>query len=203
MPAWVTPDRLTALALLGAMITAAGYLASNRHPAFLFLASFGLVVHWFGDSLDGSLARYRKIERPRYGYFVDRAMDAISSLVMMVGLGLSPYVGMSAALLLLAGYLLLSYYADLSSKLSGEFRQSYILCGATELRLIIIAFNVATYAVGPVDLSIFGRHVPLASAGVGALGVILVGVFVVGVCKTAGELARQSETAHATRNEAA
>ena len=95
MPAWVTPDRLTALGFVGAAISGLGYVASNRSPLFLFLASLGMMVNWFGDSLDGSLARHRRIERPRYGYFLDHSIDAIDSLIFALGLGLSPYVGMA------------------------------------------------------------------------------------------------------------
>ena len=76
----MTPDHLTALGIVGAVVTAIGYVASNWSPIFFFLASFGLVVQWFGDSLDGSLARYRKIERPRYGFFVDHSVDAAEAV---------------------------------------------------------------------------------------------------------------------------
>ena len=108
MPAWVTPDRLTAVGALGAIVTASGYVASRWAPGFLFLASLGIVMNWFGDSLDGSLARHRRVERPKYGYFLDHSVDAANNLVFAIGLGLSPYVSMAAALFLLCSYYLLS-----------------------------------------------------------------------------------------------
>lgn len=104
MPDWITPDRLTAIGSAGAALAALGYVGSWWSAKFLFVSSLGLVINWFGDSLDGSLARYRRIERPGFGYFVDHAVDALNMLVFALGLGLSPYVGMAAALLLLCSY---------------------------------------------------------------------------------------------------
>ncbi|NUM82335.1 CDP-alcohol phosphatidyltransferase family protein, partial [bacterium] len=88
MPAWVTPDILTVIGIVAALIIAGSYYLSNFDKNFLWLANFGFVLNWFGDSLDGSVARYRHIERPKYGYFVDHAVDAFTSTVICVGLGL-------------------------------------------------------------------------------------------------------------------
>ncbi len=91
MPAFVVPDHLTVLALAGAFITFCGFAASGYNPGFLWLASLGLVINWFGDSLDGSLARYpRPGAGRRYGYFLDCMSDAFCCLMIMIGLGLSP-----------------------------------------------------------------------------------------------------------------
>src|SRR5688572_11914557 len=81
LPAWVTPDQLTVLALLGAVAVFAGYAGSNFDRNWLWLPVAGYIVHWFGDSLDGSLARFRAIERPRYGYFVDHSADVLGALL--------------------------------------------------------------------------------------------------------------------------
>jgi len=83
MPAWVTPDTLTVTGFLGTILVAVSYVLTNQHHAFLWLASLGLVINWFGDSLDGTLARYRNIERPRYGFFVDHAMDGLGEVLVM------------------------------------------------------------------------------------------------------------------------
>jgi phosphatidylglycerophosphate synthase len=192
MPAWVTPDRLTVLGTIGAMITALGYVASNSHPGFFFLASFGLVVNWFGDSLDGSLARYRKIERPRYGFFVDNSVDVINEFIIIAGLGLSPYIYMSVALFLLCSYLALSIYVFLVNQVSGEHRLSLASMGPTEARLGVIAFNLAMFLIGPAQLRITGLSVPLHTVSVGLVGTALIVIFVANVCKTARELASQS-----------
>ena len=107
MPRWMTPDILTGIGFLGAVIIAVSYYLTNYNPAYLWLASFGFVVNWFGDSLDGSLARFRHIERPRYGFFLDHTLDSASETVIFIGLGLSPYVNLELAFLALVGYLLL------------------------------------------------------------------------------------------------
>ncbi len=88
MPAWITPDICTLIGLGGAVMTLAGYGLSNVHPGFLWLASLGFLINWFGDSLDGTLARHRHIERPRYGYFVDHTTDAAVQVMIFLGLGL-------------------------------------------------------------------------------------------------------------------
>src|SRR5690349_16571716 len=90
MPDWVTPDRLTFFGLFGALLVFAGYIASNDTPEWLWLSIAGYAVHWFGDSLDGSLARFRKIERPRYGYFLDHSCDGVATTLVLLGIGMSP-----------------------------------------------------------------------------------------------------------------
>ena len=103
MPAWMNPDILTGIGMLGAAVVFAGYTLSNAHPAYLWLANLGFVINWFGDSLDGTLARYRHIERPKYGFFIDHTMDALSEVLVVAGLGLSPYVSFEIAMLALVG----------------------------------------------------------------------------------------------------
>ena len=125
MPAWVNPDILTGIGIFGAALICAGYWLSNLSPQFLWLVVFGFVVNWFGDSLDGTLARYRKIERPRYGFFVDHTVDAFSEVLVVTGLGLSPYVRLDIALLGLVGYLLVSVMVYIRTYIDGVFKISY------------------------------------------------------------------------------
>ncbi len=191
LPDWVTPDLLTALGVVGAVVAAAGYAASNVNSGFLFLASFGLILNWFGDSLDGSLARFRQTERHRYGFFLDHSMDAFSNLVITVGLGLSPYVGMGVALFTLVGYLMLGVFVILSNHVSGAFRLSFLGFGPTELRLLLVFLNLMMFVLGPIRLHVLGWVFSLHSVSVGALGVVLVSLFLVNVYLTATELSRQ------------
>lgn len=95
---------MTYLGLVGALMVFLGYLFSNLAEHWLWVAIAGYLVHWFGDSTDGSLARYRKIERPRYGYFLDHSCDGLATTLVVVGIGLSPYVTLEVALFALAGY---------------------------------------------------------------------------------------------------
>jgi phosphatidylglycerophosphate synthase len=147
LPAWVTPDLLTLLALAAGVLIAISYACAGYSRNFLWLASLGLVLHWFGDSLDGSLARYRKIERPRYGYFVDHSLDTLVELLVGVGIGLSPFVRMDCALFAVCAYLALSVSVNIRTCVTGVFMISYGKFGPTELRIIIIILNTVFFFV--------------------------------------------------------
>lgn len=149
MPDWVFPDLLSITGMLGAAMIFGGYLASSLSRDWLWLSIAGYLVHWFGDSLDGSLARFRKIERPRYGYFLDHSFDGLATMLIVSGVGLSPYLLTETALLALVGYLLLSIHAFLSVRVFGELRLSYLNLGPTEVRLILIVLTLVMYFVGP------------------------------------------------------
>ena len=142
LPAWVMPDHLTALSLAASALIAVSYLLAARQPGFLWLACLGFVINWFGDSLDGTLARFRKIERPRYGFFVDHSVDAAGEAMVFFSLGLSSYVRFEIAAVALVGYLLLSIYTTLSTYAVGEFKISYAYLGPTEVRLLGILSSI-------------------------------------------------------------
>jgi phosphatidylglycerophosphate synthase len=148
MPAWMNPDILTLIGIIGAIMTFAGYGLTNSSSAYLWLASLGFVVNWFGDSLDGTLARFRKIERPKYGFFVDHTVDSFSMVLVFGGLGLSTYVRLDIALVACIGYLLMSILAYVGAFVSGEFKISYAKIGPTELRLLIILINTWIFFQG-------------------------------------------------------
>jgi phosphatidylglycerophosphate synthase len=144
--AWM-PDHLTAIGILGAVMVGAGYALTTRHPAWLWLATSGLAVNWFGDSLDGTLARVRQIERPKYGYYIDHMVDAINTTTIGVGLGLSPFVAMPLAMLLVILYLCLSINVYLESSVHGQFDLGFGIIGPTEVRILMAALNTALFAV--------------------------------------------------------
>ena len=187
MPAWVTPDRLTSVGMIGALMVFGGYLASNLGDAWLWLAIGGYVVQWFGDSMDGSLARFRRIERPRYGYFLDHSCDGLATTLVVVGIGLTNYVMLEIALIALAGYLLLSIHAFLAVRVLGELKLSYLNAGPTELRLFLIAMTMAMIAAGsePVLRGMFTWF----DMVVGAIGLSLIALFVLQTLATARRLA--------------
>lgn len=149
MPGWVTPDLLTTIGVIGAIGTFIGYWASMLDDEWLWLAIAGYFVQWFGDSMDGSLARYRRIERPSFGYFIDHSCDGLVTLLILLGIGLSPFVRLDVAMVVLAGYLLMSIHAYLAARVIGEFKLSYLAAGPTELRLVLISLTVAMMAFGP------------------------------------------------------
>lgn len=149
LPLSVTPNHLTGLGLAGSAATAAALVAAHVSNWFLLVAISGLALNWFGDSLDGSLARHRKIERPRYGYFIDHSTDLIAQTLIIGGLGFSPYFTLISALLVLSMYLLMSSYTYLKVMVQGTHHLSYGGMGATEFRLLVAAWSVFAAFVGP------------------------------------------------------
>lgn len=147
-PSWIVPDTLTLIGLLASVLIFISYSLTYFDTRFLWLASLGFVIQWYGDSMDGTLARYRKIERPRYGFFVDHIIDAVSEVFIFIGLGLSPFLRFDLALLALISYLLASIYVYLSTYVNGVFRISYSGIGPTEMRLIAIMANTAVFFSG-------------------------------------------------------
>jgi phosphatidylglycerophosphate synthase len=141
LPARATPDNLTATGLVGAMVAFFGYALSRWHPGFLWLATAGLIVNWFGDSLDGTVARFRKIERPRYGFFIDHTTDLFSQVFLALGLGLSPYVRFEVACLGLIAYLLVAVYTFVRTNVFGTLQIAFGGIGPTEVRVGMIMLN--------------------------------------------------------------
>ena len=141
MPARMTSDQLTFIGFVGAVIVATGYALSNLNMNWLWLASFGFVVNWFGDSLDGSLARVRNTQRKTYGFFIDHNVDVINECLMFVGVGLSPLVNMTFMMGVLVAYLVLSVYVYIDCYLKGEHRLTYGGLGPTEFRILAIVVN--------------------------------------------------------------
>jgi phosphatidylglycerophosphate synthase len=141
LPGWIKPDHLTALGVLAALGIAAAYVLSNGDTTWLWAASALLVVHWLGDSLDGTLARVRKTERPRYGYYLDHLVDAFATAAIGIGLGLSPYMLLAVGLAIVVVYLILSINTYLETHAFGVFTLGYGRFGPTEARLLLIAVN--------------------------------------------------------------
>jgi archaetidylinositol phosphate synthase len=169
IPARVLPDHLTALGVLAALGIAAAYVLSNRDPAWLWAASGLLVVHWLGDSLDGTLARVRRIERPTYGYYLDHLVDAVATAVIGIGLGLSPHLLLATGMVLVIAYLVLSINTYLETQALGVFRLGYGRLGPTEARLGLIALNTALALGVPLGFRLGGL-------GLTALDVVVLGV---------------------------
>lgn len=171
LPRWILPDDMTAVGVLAAFAVAVAYQLSNDGNGWLWLASGLLVVQWLGDSLDGTLARVRKIERPTYGYYLDHLVDAVSTAAIGIGLGLSPYMLLSVGTLIVVAYLILSINVYLESFAFGRFSIGYGRIGPTEIRLILILLNTflalnvgLDFHLAGVDLTVFDV-VGLAIAG--------------------------------------
>ena len=200
LPMSVTPDRLTTLGFFGAVGVGAGFALSTFNHAWLWFAVACFFINWFGDSLDGSLARFRKIERPDFGYFIDHSTDALGNLFIVGGIGLSPYVRLDLALVGLAAYLLLSIHTFLAARVIDEFNLTYLAGGPTEMRLLLIALAIAMYFVGPHPLLGFTSDHAAAgwSAGltvfdgvIGIMTTILLLIFVVQTARLGNRLRRR------------
>lgn len=177
LPRWVVPDHMTLLGVAASVWIAVAYMLSNRDPAWLWAASAGLVVQWIGDSLDGTLARRRGIERPRYGFYLDHLVDAFSTLAIGVGLGLSPYMLLSVGLAIVIAYHLLSINVYLETYVYGEFAFGYAWLGPTEARVVLVGLNTLALTVGPLPFGVGGTGATVfdvagVAAALGMLGLL-------------------------------
>ncbi len=148
LPPWVSPDLMTVIGITGALVITLGYGLSNFHPAFLWLATLGFIINWFGDSLDGTLARYRHIERPKYGFYIDHVSDVITEIIILLGLGLTPYVKFSVASMCCIMYIAMSVLVYVRMNVLGEFKISYGKLGPTEARMLAILLNIGMFIGG-------------------------------------------------------
>jgi archaetidylinositol phosphate synthase len=145
VPAAVGPDHLTALGLFAMLAAGAAYALSARWPLLLLAVNALLVLNWLGDSLDGTLARYRQRTRPRYGFYVDHMVDALGALSLLLGLAASGWMTPWLAVALLLAYLLLSVNIALAACSRGTFKISYGPFGGTELRILLALANTAVW----------------------------------------------------------
>lgn len=148
-PRWMTSDILTYMGTFGAVVIAVGYILTSINPNFLWLSSLGFVINWYGDSLDGTLARVRRTQRPIYGYYIDHTIDAINEVIIFVGVGLSGLMHMEIALMALVIYFLMTINVSINAHLKKEFKLTYAKMGPTEFRLIMILINTLLVLIRP------------------------------------------------------
>ncbi len=194
-PRWMTPDGYTAIGILGSLTAFVGYLLSGLHPAFFWLATLGFLINWYGDSLDGTLARFRHIERPIYGFFSDHVIDVVSVVLFFIGLGLSPYVTFDVACLTLIVFLMMFALVFLRTCVFGEFKISYGMLGATEARALAILLNTAMFFFGrrlwPISLGAVALfNVNPYDLCIAAIGLILLFFFVTTAWQESARLAK-------------
>ena len=163
LPGWVNSDHLTALALVAMFLAGLSYWLASVTPAGLLLVVACLAINWFGDSLDGTLARVRSHQRPRYGFYVDHVVDAVGALFLFGGMGLSGYMSPLVSLVLLAAYLLLMVETFLATHTLGTFTMSRFMIGPTELRILLAIGNL-TLLFHPMA-TVFGREYRLFDVG--------------------------------------
>jgi len=143
VPAWVNSDHLTVLGFAAQLMTGFSYALARTNRLWLVAGIGFLALNWLGDSLDGTLARVRNKQRPRYGFYVDHILDSIGAVALMGGLSLSGFMSPAIAVGLLVLFLLLSIQSYLATYTIGEFRMSFWSFGPTEVRLLLAVGNLA------------------------------------------------------------
>ena len=142
-PNWINSDHLTFVGFVAQCTAGVCYALARWNRCMLLLGIFFLALNWLGDSLDGTLARVRNCQRPRYGFYVDHITDTIAAFFLMAGLALSGYIRPAIAFAMLIAFLMLSIEAYLATYTLGQFRLSYWKFGPTEIRLLLAAGNLA------------------------------------------------------------
>jgi archaetidylinositol phosphate synthase len=191
LPLWVTSDHLTVLGIVAGFMIFAGFLLLRSSRWWIMLNNAGFVIHWWADSLDGTLARVRHRERERFGYFVDHICDAFTVALISIGLALSPLVHLGVGLSVALGYLLMNIYAHVEAYVDRVFKISYGRLGPTELRIVFMAVTTVVAFWNPVLIRAFRHGFTLADVVVFAAGAGLVTVFIVLSIRTAIRLDRQ------------
>ena len=175
----MTSDMLTYIGTVGAIIIAIGYILSSRNINYLWLSTLGFIINWYGDSLDGTLARVRNTQRPVYGYYIDHTVDAINEVVIFMGIGLSGLMHLEFSLMALVAYFLITINVSINAHLKKEFKLTYAGLGPTEFRLIMIIINTiyiysTTLRNFSVAVEVFGREISLKSLDIVGISVTII-----------------------------
>lgn len=189
MPSWINPDILTGIGVFGAVLIFISYILANGQSLFIWGANLGLLINWFGDSLDGTLARYRHIERPRYGFFIDHTVDAFNTVLIVLGLAFSPYVRFEYAALALVGYLLMSILVYVRTYVQGVFQISYGKLGPTEVRAILFLVNTYMFFWGNPSFDTPFGQMRAYDLVAGTVAIILFIIYIITTIKEAQALA--------------
>src|SRR2546428_2608652 len=187
VPRSIRSNHLTAIGLIGAAGAGTAYALTTYKPAWLWVASLMLAINWLGDSLDGTLARVRGTQRPKYWYYLDHVVDAFPTAVIGLGIGLSPYVNLGLALGLVVVYLALSINVYLESSVFGRFKIAYGRIGPTEVRLLLVILN--TMLAVAAQLQIKGP-LPIRLVANWTLAILLAGMVALFVGRFARNLYR-------------
>jgi len=192
-PRWINSDHLTILGFVSQCLAGVCYALARWNPDTLLLGIVCLALNWLGDSLDGTLARVRNRQRPRYGFYVDHVTDTVAAFFLMGGLALSGYVHPGIALGMLIAFLMLSIEAYLATYTLGRFRLSYWKFGPTEIRILLAAGNVALWR-NP-GITVLGRQYLLFDLG-GVIAIAGIGLMlVVSAIRHTAQLYREEKIA--------
>jgi phosphatidylglycerophosphate synthase len=191
MPAWVNSDHLTLLGVLAMVAAGVFYWRATAWPGWLVVVNVLLVVNWFGDSLDGTLARVRNRQRPRYGFYVDHVVDIVGASSLLGGLALSGYMQPLIALAMLVAWLLLSAEVYLATYAIGRFEMSFGWFGPTETRIVLAIGNFVLLVKPHVHL--FGRYMGLFDVGGIVATIAMLIVFTIATWRHTAQLWREEK----------
>jgi len=172
IPKWINSDMLTAIGILGNVLVAASFVLGFFYKWVLFFIPLGLFINWFGDSLDGSLARYRKVTRPNFGYYLDKMVDALCVLIVTLGLGLSGFVKIEIAMIFAVMYLLMMTHVHLVVHTQNKSKNSFGLLGPTEVRILEAGLAIDMYFSKINYFNVYGHYLT-------QFDFIVIGVFVI------------------------
>jgi len=178
LPSFVHSDHLTALALAAMALAGAAFALARWDVRALWIVVVALAINWFGDSLDGTVARVRGAERPRYGFYVDHVLDIVGITLLIAGLAVSGFMTPLIALSVLVAYLLVSGEVFLATAVRGVFRMSFAGIGPTELRILLAIGTLALFRDPHVDLGTFGAMPLFDFGGLIAAGAMTVALLV-------------------------
>jgi archaetidylinositol phosphate synthase len=181
MPEWVKPDHLTLLGFAAMLVAGVCYALAKWWPPALLIVNLCLAINWFGDSLDGTLARARNKQRPRYGFYVDHIIDAFGILFIICGLALSGYMTWTIALAVLVIYFMISIDVYLATYTIGTFKLSFFKFSPTELRILLAIGNIR--AMGHPDTHALGGTYLFFDAGAVVAIALMAVVLVVSVAR--------------------
>ena len=199
LPAWISPDHLTVLGIIAAFLSFAGLAMIRVSPWWVMLSNAGFVLNWWADSLDGTLARVRRREREKYGYFVDHICDAFTMPIICVGWGISSLVHVGIGLAVAIGYLLMTVLTHVVSYVDGVFRISYGRIGPTEVRIIAMIGTTLCAFWNPFLFRVLGKAHTLADLLTFILAAGLGAVFIVTSLKKAVELDKRDKASWLTK----
>ena len=182
-PKWVVSDMLTLVGIIGALMIGAGFVLCSKNINWLWLSIAGFVVNWYGDSLDGTLARVRNTQRPLYGYYLDHTVDCFNEAFMFLGLGLSYLMRLDIALMILIVYLFLTVNFSVNAHLKSEFKLTYGKLGPTEFRVIACLLIMCVIFFPCIrefhtSMHFLGREVALTALDIAGLVILAVLVLI-------------------------
>ena len=188
IPDWVSSDILTVFGLLSTFLVAAGFIFGFFNRYYLLLVVLGLIFNWFGDSFDGSIARYRKKTRPNYGYYIDHVIDSIAIMIFGLGMGLSGFIRIEIALAFVIMYLILMVHVELVTYVENKFKYSFGLIGPTEIRIIGIFLTIVMFFLPVKYYDIYGYNLTQYDLFTSVAVLIMFGVIVYSILSKGIEL---------------